>query len=166
MELSAVVERLADHLCLGGRIGPGLGAAGEADEIGDGLGGFLVEELAGHAAHGGVEEHRGTGGCRGGWRLDHGGRGVGQGLWNCGGGWHDWSLRRYCRSSALGRGDGHGREADGGEGEREGLASDHDGVFRLPLVAGESQRCEVGGGECRRIQACEVHDQWQSRQSG
>ena len=92
MEGSAVIEVLVVHLLLRDRVGPILGALGEADEVGDGEGGLVGEELAGHAAHGGVKDNGGAVGERGGaesgglagrvWELRVGGlllRGLGFG---------------------------------------------------------------------------------------
>ena len=68
VEGGAVVEGLAVHLLQGLGVGPVLGAFGEADEVGDGDGRLLVVELAGQAAHGGVDDGGGAGGHDG--RLD------------------------------------------------------------------------------------------------
>ena len=62
MEGGAVVEGLTVHLLEGLGVGPVLGAIGETDEVGDGHGGLLVVELAGEAAHGGVDDGGGAGG--------------------------------------------------------------------------------------------------------
>ncbi len=58
VEGGSVVEGLAVDLLLGPGVGPVLGALGEADEVGDGEWSLLVVELAGEAAHGGVEVGR------------------------------------------------------------------------------------------------------------
>ena len=47
-------------------VGPVFGAFSEADEVGDSNGGLLVVELAGEAAHGGINDGGGAGGD-GGW---------------------------------------------------------------------------------------------------
>ena len=62
VEGGAVVEGLMVHFLEGLGVGPVFGAFGEADEVGDGDGGFLVEELAGEAAHGGVDDGGRAGG--------------------------------------------------------------------------------------------------------
>ena len=62
VEGGAVVEGLVVHFLEGLWVGPVLGAFGEADEVGDGDGGFFVVELAGEAAHGGVDDGGGAGG--------------------------------------------------------------------------------------------------------
>ena len=58
----AVVEGLVVHLLEGLGVGPVLGAFGETDEVGYGDGSFFFVELAGEAAHGGVDDGSGTGG--------------------------------------------------------------------------------------------------------
>ena len=58
----AVVEGLVVHLLEGLGVGPVFGAFGEADEVGYGDGSFFVVELAGEAAHGGVDDGSGAGG--------------------------------------------------------------------------------------------------------
>ena len=69
MEGESVVEALAVVLDGAGAAGPVLGAFGEADEVGDGVGGLLIEGLAGEPAHAGVDDDGRTGGHRFGFGL-------------------------------------------------------------------------------------------------
>jgi hypothetical protein len=77
MEGGPVVERLVVYLLQGLGVGPVFGAFGETDEVGDGDGCFFLEELAGEAAHGGVDDGGGAGRNDG--RLDLRGRAGGVG---------------------------------------------------------------------------------------
>ncbi len=71
VEGGAVVEGLVVLLLVGDGVGPVFGALGESDEVGDGVWGLLLEELAGDAAHGSVHDDVGAVGlhqCGGGGR--------------------------------------------------------------------------------------------------
>ncbi len=97
VEGGAVVEGLVVDLLEGVGVGPVLGAFGEADEVGDGDGGLFVVELAGEAAHGGVDDGGGAGGD--GRRLELAGGAGGVGKLLAGGvagvEWRCLSLRGY-----------------------------------------------------------------------
>ncbi len=84
VEGGSVVKGLVVHFLEGLWIGPVLGAFGETDEVGYGDGRFFFVELAGEAAHGGVNDGGGTGwdGC--GFDLAGGAGSVGE-LWCWGG---------------------------------------------------------------------------------
>jgi hypothetical protein len=91
VEGGAVVEGLVVHLLEGFGIGPVFGAFGEADEVGYGDGCFFIEELAGEAAHGGIDNDGWAGGNGGRLELAGGAGGVGKLL----GGWCRLCLRGY-----------------------------------------------------------------------
>lgn len=109
VEGGGVVEAGFGHFFAADRVGPVPGAFGKVDEVGGGDGGLLVEELAGEAAHGGVEDDGRAGRCL---RYGWGGGGAG-GVWQgCGRGLRGRGL--------VGRGLGHGsgREQEGSEGKK------------------------------------------------
>ena len=110
MKAEAIVKALA--MLLGGALvgAPILGALGQADEVGDGVGGLLVEGLAGEPAHGGVNDDGGAGGNRLGLGGGCGSRRVWK-IWRCG------------RRRSLGEGGGRGKTDGDGKEQHRGEAA-------------------------------------------
>ena len=139
MEDGAVVVALAVDFLPAGGVGPVLGALGEPDEVGCGQGSFLIKELTGKTAGGGIEDCAWTGGH--GRRLGlHRGTGrvgkLARGL--------RWVLGRDGRRSL--RGQSRGAEDKRGDGEDDaGYSGCHLGFtnHRLRLLHSAVRRQSI-----------------------